>query len=94
MALKTIRVTKEQMNSRVARFSELKGFDGGLPDSNHPDSIRTLFNSMYVEVDGGVQPADFSISVSGIEFPAYGCPNASSTEPINRSVRKVFIMQL
>jgi len=57
-------------------------------------SIRTLFNSMYVEVDGGVQPADFSISVSGIEFPAYGCPNASSTEPINRSVRKVFIMQL
>ena len=30
MALKTIRVTKEQMNSRVARFSELKANGGAL----------------------------------------------------------------
>ena len=44
MALKTIRFTKEEMNSRVARFDQLQGFDGGLPDSKHPDSIRTLFN--------------------------------------------------
>ena len=29
MALKTIRITKEEMNSRVARFDQLKGFDGG-----------------------------------------------------------------
>ena len=32
MALKTIRFTKEEMNSRVARFDQLQGFDGGLPD--------------------------------------------------------------
>ena len=31
MALKTIRFTKEEMNSRVARFDQLQGFDGGLP---------------------------------------------------------------
>ena len=29
MALKTIRFTKEEMNSRVARFDQLQGFDGG-----------------------------------------------------------------
>jgi len=44
MALKTIRVTKDEMRKRVALFSELKGFDGGLPDSDHPDCKRTLFN--------------------------------------------------
>jgi hypothetical protein len=32
------------MMKRVARFSRLKGFDGGLPDSNHPDCRRTLYN--------------------------------------------------
>ena len=44
MALPTIRVTREEMAKRVARFKELKGFDGGLPDSNHPDAKRTLYN--------------------------------------------------
>jgi len=34
MALPTIRVSKDEMRKRVALFSELKGFDGGLPDSN------------------------------------------------------------
>ena len=29
---------------RVARFTDLKGSDGGLPDSRYPDSIRTLYN--------------------------------------------------
>jgi mannose-6-phosphate isomerase-like protein (cupin superfamily) len=32
------------MTKRVARFARLKGFDGGLPDSNHPDCRRTLYN--------------------------------------------------
>jgi mannose-6-phosphate isomerase-like protein (cupin superfamily) len=32
------------MMKRVARFSKLKGFDGGLPDSDHPDCRRTLYN--------------------------------------------------
>ena len=52
MALQTIGVTKEEVNSRVPIFSELKEFDGGLPDSKHPDSMRTLFNVL------GFQPPE------------------------------------
>ena len=36
--------TKEEMLKRVARFDEIEGSDGGLPDSYHPSAIRTLFN--------------------------------------------------
>jgi mannose-6-phosphate isomerase-like protein (cupin superfamily) len=46
MALPTIRVSKDEMRKRVALFSELKGFDGGLPDSNHPKAKRTLYNAV------------------------------------------------
>ena len=37
-------VSRREMMKRVARFSRLKGFDGGLPDSDHPDCRRTLYN--------------------------------------------------
>ena len=37
-------VRRSEMMKRVARFSKLKGFDGGLPDSNHPECRRTLYN--------------------------------------------------
>lgn len=37
-------VRRSEMLKRVARFSKLKGFDGGLPDSDHPDCRRTLYN--------------------------------------------------
>jgi len=40
----TIRVTREEMRKRVALFSELKGSDGGLPDSRYPNAERTLYN--------------------------------------------------
>ena len=40
----TIRVTREEMRKRVALFSELKGSDGGLPDSRYPSAVRTLYN--------------------------------------------------
>ena len=36
--------SREQMLKRVARFDQLKGSDGGLPDSKYPESIRTLYN--------------------------------------------------
>lgn len=36
--------SREQMLKRVARFSQLQGSDGGLPDSKYPESIRTLYN--------------------------------------------------
>ncbi|MFV0335032.1 MAG: hypothetical protein ACK5JR_13295 [Tropicimonas sp.] len=44
MALKTLRMTREDMAKRVARFADLKGFDGGLHDSDHPSCRRTLYN--------------------------------------------------
>ena len=37
-------IPRRQMMKRVARFARLKGFDGGLPDSDHPDCRRTLYN--------------------------------------------------
>lgn len=52
MTIPTIRVTREEMRKRVALFSELKGFDGGMPDSDHPDHRRTLYNAI------GFQPPE------------------------------------
>src|SRR3981081_3184173 len=37
-------LTRDKMLKRVARFKDLKGFDGGLPDSNMPGCERMLFN--------------------------------------------------
>jgi len=37
-------VRRSEMMKRVARFSRLKGFDGGLTDSDHPECRRTLYN--------------------------------------------------
>ena len=53
--------TKEEMLQRVARFDEIQGSDGGLPDSYHPSAIRTLFNVIGFqppegENDGVVSP--------------------------------------
>lgn len=54
MSIPIIRVTREEMRKRVALFSELKGFDGGMPDSDHPDHKRTLYNAI------GFQPPEDS----------------------------------
>ena len=45
--------TRAEMLKRVARFSDLKGFDGGLPDSYMPSAKRVLYN-----VIGFQPPAD------------------------------------
>ena len=37
-------LSREEMMKRIARFKDLKGFDGGLPDSKMPGCERTLFN--------------------------------------------------
>ena len=37
-------VSRKEMMKRVARFSKLKGFDGGLPDSKMPGCERILYN--------------------------------------------------
>src|SRR3990172_13070 len=37
-------IARRQMMKRLARFSRLKGFDGGLPDSRMPGCERILYN--------------------------------------------------
>src|ERR671931_5948 len=36
--------SRAEMEKRIARFKDLRGSDGGLPDSNMPGCERTLFN--------------------------------------------------
>jgi len=36
--------SREEMLKRVARFKDLRGSDGGLPDSDVPECHRTLYN--------------------------------------------------
>lgn len=43
-SLKRIRVSRADMMKRVARFDELVGSDGGLPDSKYPSAERILYN--------------------------------------------------
>src|ERR1700730_12273765 len=45
-------VSRADMMKRVARFTDLKGSDGGLPDSKSPHCERTLYNVI------GFQPPD------------------------------------
>jgi hypothetical protein len=45
-------VSHADMMKRVARFKDLKGSDGGLPDSRAPHCERTLYNVI------GFQPPD------------------------------------
>ncbi len=37
-------IARAEMLKRIARFGELKGSDGGLPDSKAPECERTLYN--------------------------------------------------
>ena len=40
--------TREEILARVARFKNLKGYDGGLPDSHMPGCERMLFEPIGV----------------------------------------------
>jgi hypothetical protein len=42
--LPRITLSRAEMMKRVARFKDLKGFDGGLPDSKMRGCERTLYN--------------------------------------------------
>ncbi len=61
MPLPKVRVDREQMMKRVVRFTELEGYDGGLPDSRYPGSERTLYNVM-----GFQPPAEANTVVSPV----------------------------
>ena len=45
--------TRTEIMRRVARFSDLKGFDGGLPDSKMKGSIRKLYNVIGFQPPAG-----------------------------------------
>ena len=53
MAMPEIRVTREEMRKRVAYFKDLKGFDGGLPDSRYPSAVRKLYNAIGFQPPSG-----------------------------------------
>ena len=50
-------LSRDEMLKRVARFKDLKGFDGGLPDSYMPDSLRILYNVIGFQPPPGEQGA-------------------------------------
>jgi quercetin dioxygenase-like cupin family protein len=45
--------SREEMKTRIARFKDLKGSDGGLPDSTMPGCERTLFNVIGFQPPAG-----------------------------------------
>jgi hypothetical protein len=67
-------VTRKEMLKRVARFSQIKGSDGGLPDSYHPSAERVLYNVIgfqppAAEVGGMVSPVgDKAARMSAIKI--------------------------
>ena len=42
--LPRVTISRAEMMKRIARFEDLTGFDGGLPDSKMPGCERTLYN--------------------------------------------------
>ncbi|WP_158890629.1 cupin domain-containing protein [Amycolatopsis anabasis] len=42
--MESIRFTREELLARVARFDELKGTDGGAPDTVLANCVRTMYN--------------------------------------------------
>ena len=51
--LPRIRISRDDMMKRVARFDQLTGFDGGLPDSNMPGCERILYNVIGFQPPAG-----------------------------------------
>ena len=45
--------SRDEMRRRVARFRDLKGFDGGLPDSYMPAAERILYNVIGFQPPAG-----------------------------------------
>jgi mannose-6-phosphate isomerase-like protein (cupin superfamily) len=53
MALPKARVDRENMLKRVVRFNDLKGYDGGLPDSRYPGCERVIYNVLGFQPPAG-----------------------------------------
>ena len=50
-------ISRAEMTKRVAYFKDLQGFDGGLPDSRMPGSIRKLYNVIGFQPPKGAEGA-------------------------------------
>ena len=71
MTLPQLRVTREEMRQRVAYFKDLKGFDGGLPDSRYPSAVRKLYNAVGFQPPKGKGGAQV---VSPVRWNTYTAP--------------------
>ena len=71
--------TRDEMMQRVARFKDLKGSDGGLPDSRVPECRRTLYAVI------GFQPpvSDSAAVTSPVGNDASAMPAISIAEGFN-----------
>ena len=49
-SLPVIQIPRDEMLKRVAYFKDLRGHDGGLPDSNVEGSFRTLINLSLIHI--------------------------------------------
>src|SRR5260221_4018930 len=71
-------LSREEMMKRIARFKDLKGSDGGLPDSKMPGCERTLFNVI------GFQPPQGSGGAVTSPVGAY------PAQPVARQIHEGF----
>ena len=77
MKLAVKEFSREEMMRRVARFQNLVGSPGGLPDSYIPGCYRTLFNVI------GFQPPEGSDTVSPVGADASAAPAIAISEGFN-----------
>lgn len=55
MGLPKARMDRDEMLQRVVRFSDLEGYDGGLPDSHYPGCERTIYNVVGFQPPKGAE---------------------------------------
>ena len=65
--------SRDEMKKRVARFRDLQGSDGGLPDSNMPGCERTLFNVIGFQPPQGGVDCIQQMFARGALVPSGGC---------------------
>ncbi len=68
--------TRDEMMKRVARFKDLKGSDGGLPDSDVPECRRTLYAVIGFQPPQS-KPSEATFSPVGDEVSAMPAINIS-----------------
>jgi hypothetical protein len=76
--------TRDELMKRVARFKDLKGSDGGLPDSDVPECRRTLYAVI------GFQPpqTDSDAAISPVGDDASSMPAIAVSEGFNLGYAK------